>query len=180
LKPDDVVVGWGRFTPAVLAAEAAPCPAWIDLRGEVGRRLGRKAGGTGPACEAFGAPSDEPWAPGRGGRGAAEGRHRKPGSAGVRGCLDREGYRCASHGTHAHRFHKLPELAELTELTELSAKRTDLTLPKLTEPLVDTPASITAVPRPSGVARKRCLGWTAHRGDYLRSSESRWNAQSSR
>jgi len=72
LKPDDVVVGWGRFTPAVLAAEAAPCPAWIDLRGEVGRRLGRKPGGTGPACEAFGAPSEEPWAPGRGGRRLAE------------------------------------------------------------------------------------------------------------
>jgi hypothetical protein len=57
----------------VLAASVgAPCPAWIDLRGEVGRRLGRKAGGTGPACEAFGAPSDEQWAPGRGGRRLAE------------------------------------------------------------------------------------------------------------
>jgi hypothetical protein len=72
LRPDDVLVGWGRFTPAVLSAETASCAPWIDLRGEVGRRLGRKPGGTGPACEAFGTAPAEPWAPGRGGRRLAE------------------------------------------------------------------------------------------------------------
>ena len=39
---------------------------------EVGRRLGRKPGGTGPACDAFGTARAEPWAPGRGGRRLAE------------------------------------------------------------------------------------------------------------
>jgi len=72
LRPADVLVGWGRFTPAVLAAEAASCPPWIDLRGEVGRRLGRKPGATRPACEGFGTAPAEPWAPGRGGRRLVE------------------------------------------------------------------------------------------------------------
>src|SRR5262249_38693634 len=39
-RPDDVLVGWGRFTPTLLEAAEIACPTWIDLRGEVARRLG--------------------------------------------------------------------------------------------------------------------------------------------
>ena len=67
LDPDDVLVGWGTFTPTVLAAEAFACPPWIDLRGESARRLGRRPGGTDAACDALDAPDRDPWAPGRAG-----------------------------------------------------------------------------------------------------------------
>ena len=62
-----MLVGWGSFTPEVLAAESADCPPWIDLRGEVARRLRGRPGGTDAACEALGAPVASAWAPGRGG-----------------------------------------------------------------------------------------------------------------
>jgi DTW domain-containing protein YfiP len=67
LAPGDVLVGWGTFTPAVLAAESAVCSPWIDLRSEVARRLRQRVGGTDAACEALGVPAPSPWAPGRGG-----------------------------------------------------------------------------------------------------------------
>jgi hypothetical protein len=67
LRPDDRLVGWGLFTPTVLRAEGALCPPWIDLRAEIGRRLGRKPGGITGAAEAIGATTAPPWAPGRAG-----------------------------------------------------------------------------------------------------------------
>ena len=67
LDPRDVLVGWGAFTPAVLAAERFACPAWIDLRGESARRLGRRPGGADGACDALDAPDRALWAPGRAG-----------------------------------------------------------------------------------------------------------------
>jgi DTW domain-containing protein YfiP/acyl-coenzyme A thioesterase PaaI-like protein len=72
LRPDDVLVGWGTVHAHRADGRAAVCPSWIDLRGEVGRRLGRKPGGTRPACDAFGTGPADPWAPGRGGRRLAE------------------------------------------------------------------------------------------------------------
>jgi DTW domain-containing protein YfiP len=68
---DDVLVGWGRFTPTVLETSGIPCPSWIDLRGEVARRLGRGAGGSEAACTAIGARPETPWAPGRAGERVA-------------------------------------------------------------------------------------------------------------
>jgi hypothetical protein len=67
LRPDDRLVGWGLFTPTVLRAEGALCPPWIDLRAEIGRRLGRKPGGIVAASDAVGAVVGPPWAPGRAG-----------------------------------------------------------------------------------------------------------------
>jgi DTW domain-containing protein YfiP len=68
LRPEDVLVGWGTFTSMVLAAEGLACPTWIDLRSEVARRLGRRAGGADAACRALEAPVPAPWAPGRAGQ----------------------------------------------------------------------------------------------------------------
>lgn len=67
VRPNDRLVGWGRFTPTVLAAEDAVCPSWLDLRAEVGRRLGRKAGGAEAAATAIGAEPGTPPVPGRAG-----------------------------------------------------------------------------------------------------------------
>jgi DTW domain-containing protein YfiP len=67
LRPDDVVVGWGGFTPLVLATEGAACPPWVDLRGEAARHLGRRPGGAEEAARALGATIGPAWAPGRAG-----------------------------------------------------------------------------------------------------------------
>jgi hypothetical protein len=67
VRPDDVLVGWGRFTPTLLDATGIACPTWIDLRGEVARRLGRGAGGADAACAALATPPRPPWTAGRAG-----------------------------------------------------------------------------------------------------------------
>lgn len=70
-RPGDVLVGWGRFTPTLLAATGLACPAWIDLRDEVARRLGHGVGGADAACAALAAPPRAAWAPGRAGERVA-------------------------------------------------------------------------------------------------------------
>jgi hypothetical protein len=67
VRPTDVLVGWGDFTPRVLAAEGAPAPSWIDLRGEVARALGHGARGVEDAIARLGWTAAAAWAPGRGG-----------------------------------------------------------------------------------------------------------------
>jgi hypothetical protein len=66
LRPDDVLVGWGRFTPAVLTAEAASC-----RRGSIS--AGRSAGGSDGSPAAPGLPAKRSGRrpPNRGRRGAA-------------------------------------------------------------------------------------------------------------
>ena len=72
LRADDVLVGWGGFTPAVLAADQLACPSWTDLRGELARHLGRRCGGAEEACRTIGAAAVPAGVPGRaGGRVAA-------------------------------------------------------------------------------------------------------------
>jgi DTW domain-containing protein YfiP len=71
VRPDDVLVGWGRFTPALLDTAGAACPSWIDLRGEVARRLRHGSGGADAACAALAAPPAVAWTPGRAGHRAA-------------------------------------------------------------------------------------------------------------
>lgn len=66
-RPDDVLVGWGRFTPTLLEATGIACPTWIDLRADVARRLGRGVGGADAACTALAAPPRAPWTAGRAG-----------------------------------------------------------------------------------------------------------------
>jgi hypothetical protein len=70
LRPDDVLVGWGGFSAAVLAEARAPSLPWIDVKPEVGRRLGR-TGGVEHAAARLDDTRTVPWAPGRGGRRAA-------------------------------------------------------------------------------------------------------------
>jgi DTW domain-containing protein YfiP len=67
VRPTDLLIGWGDFAPRVLAAEGVPVADWIDLRGEVARRLGHGARGAEDAVAHFGWTVDAPWAPGRGG-----------------------------------------------------------------------------------------------------------------
>lgn len=67
VAPRDVLVGWGRFTPTVLAQAGFACPGWIDLRPEVARRLGYRPGGPEAACRALGTSPKPAWAPGRAG-----------------------------------------------------------------------------------------------------------------
>jgi hypothetical protein len=62
-----VLVGWGRFTPMVLAAEGAPTGPWVDIRGEVARRLRRRAHGLEDAARALAGPAREAATPGRAG-----------------------------------------------------------------------------------------------------------------
>lgn len=72
LRPDDVLAGWGGFTPLVLATEGLRGGTWIDLRTEAARRLGRSPGGAEDAARTLGLAVDAAWAPGRaGGRLAA-------------------------------------------------------------------------------------------------------------
>ena len=72
LGPGDLLAGWGRFTPTMLGAAGLACPAWIDLRGETARRLGRRPGGADLACRDLAAPPAAAWAPGRAGERLAE------------------------------------------------------------------------------------------------------------
>lgn len=72
VDPDDVLVGWGRFTPTLLDAAGVACSSsWIDLRSEVARRLGRGSGGAEAACTALAAPPGTVCAPGRAGHRVA-------------------------------------------------------------------------------------------------------------
>jgi hypothetical protein len=66
-----VLIGWGRFTPALLDGAGIACPSWIDLRGEVARRLGRGSRGADAACGDLAAPPEPAWAPGRAGHRVA-------------------------------------------------------------------------------------------------------------
>jgi DTW domain-containing protein YfiP len=71
VRAGDVLVGWGCFTPALLATAGLPCPSWIDLRGEVARQVGRGSSGADAACSDLDAPPGPVWAPGRAGHRVA-------------------------------------------------------------------------------------------------------------
>jgi DTW domain-containing protein len=67
LRPGDVLVGWGGFTPLALGTERARGAPWLDLRGEAARRLGRRPGGAEDAARTLGLSVAPAWAPGRAG-----------------------------------------------------------------------------------------------------------------
>jgi hypothetical protein len=87
VRPTDVLVVWGRFTPCVLAAERAAAAPWMDLRGEVAsaarrmRRPVRKALRSRSACNRRRLGTRARRSTGRGARRGDRGLRRTPPAA---------------------------------------------------------------------------------------------------
>ncbi|MGH7893845.1 MAG: hypothetical protein ACREQL_04205, partial [Candidatus Binatia bacterium] len=68
LRADDVLVGWGTFSPRLLATAGMVHEPWLDLRPVVIGRLGRRPGGVEAAARALGDEGFDGETPGRAGR----------------------------------------------------------------------------------------------------------------
>jgi DTW domain-containing protein YfiP len=68
LRPDDLLLLWGRYHGDAAAAEELALPGWLDLRADVSRTLRRKVGTVEACAAALGAPIAPLPLPGRGGR----------------------------------------------------------------------------------------------------------------